>query len=249
MPIFQISLPALLETLQIFGASEAASRQAKSDADPYRSNLRNYRPDAFSHQTLGMAGTCVLSYGQEGDPLGVILEEAGVRTTCNLTTYLPESPEPIPFDNTDLSFKIITQGRWLLDALTELAPTTPEKLTVVATRGAPYLRFTSAGALGASTVDFAKGRDLLETFQVGHRWVQTFKFEMIRSATEALRIATKISIRGDAQGVLSIQLIVAVEGGGNNYIDFRFVPFAEDEDDEEGETEQDGRREGGLGED
>ncbi|KAK1764840.1 DNA repair exonuclease-like protein [Phialemonium atrogriseum] len=238
-PNFQISLPALLEALQIFGAADAAARQAKAEADPYRSNLRNYRPDAFSNQTLGMAGTCSLSYAQEGEPFSIILEEAGVKTTCNLVTYLPESPEDIPFDIEDLSFKIITQSRWLLDALAEIAPTSPDKLTVVASRRQPYLRLSSSGSLGSSSVDFAKGRDLLETFSIRDRWVQTFKFDMIKSASEAMRIATKVSLRGDGQGVLSMQFMVEVEGGGVNFLDFRFVPYAV-HGDEEGDEEDEG---------
>ncbi|KAL2018571.1 hypothetical protein VTK56DRAFT_613 [Thermocarpiscus australiensis] len=240
-PTFQISLPALLETLQIFGAADAAARQAKADLDPYRSNLRNYRSDAFSHQTLGMSGTCSLSYAREGEPFSVVLDEAGVSTTCNLTTYVPEAPDDIPFDIEDLSFKIITQARWLLDALAELAPAAPDKLTVAASRREPYLRLAaSGGALGSGSVDFAKGRDLLETFSVRRRWVQTFKFDIIRSASEAMRIASKVSLRGDGQGVLSMQFMVEVEGAGPSFLDFRFVPYAVCEDDGEEGEEGDG---------
>lgn len=244
-PTFQISLPALLETLQIFGAADAAARQAKADADPYRSNLRNYRSDAFSNQTLGMSGTCSLSYAREGEPFRVVLDEAGVSTTCSLTTYVPEAPDDIPFDVADLSFKVITQARWLLDALAELAPAAPEKLTITASRRAPYLRLASSGGpLGSGAVDFASGRDLLETFAVRRRWAQTFKFDMVRSATEAMRIASKVSLRGDAQGVLSMQFMVEVEGAGPSFLDFRFVPYAVCEDEGEGEDEE-GSEEGG----
>lgn len=188
-----------------------------------------------------MSGTCCLSYPQEGEPFSIILEESGVNTTCNLVTYLPESPEDIPFDIQELSFKIITQSRWLLDALAEIAPTSPDKLTIVASKNQPYLRLSSSGSLGSSSVDFAKGRDLLETFSIRERWVQTFKFDMIKSASEAMRIASKVSLRGDAQGVLSMQFMVEVEGGGINFLDFRFVPFVDqDEDEDEGDDEEEG---------
>lgn len=243
-PTFQVSLPALLETLQIFGAADAAARQAKAEVDPYRSNLRNYRADAFSNQTLGMLGTCSLSYAQEGEPFSILLDESGVSTTCNLTTYVPEIPDDIPFDIEDLSFKIITSARWLLDALTELAPTSPEKLTIAASKREPYLRLTSSGGpLGSSSVDFANGRDLLETFSVKERWVQTFKFDIIKSASEAMRIASKVSLRGDGQGVLSMQFMVEVEGSGPSFLDFRFVPYAVCED--EGEDDDEEMEEGG----
>ncbi|GAB1310038.1 checkpoint clamp complex protein Rad1 [Madurella fahalii] len=255
-PTFQISLPALLETLQIFGAADAAARQAKADVDPYRSNLRNYRSDAFSNQTLGMSGTCALSYLQRGDPFSIVLDESGVTTTCNLTTYVLDNDgnnndddNDIPFDKEDLSFKIITHARWLLDALAELAPTAPEKLTIAATKGEPYLRLTSSGGpLGSSTVDFTKGKDLLETFAVRQRWVQTFKFDMIKSASEAMKIASKVSLRGDGQGVLSMQFMVEVEGPEPSFLDFRFVPYAVCEDEDMGEEEEDGDgEEGGDG--
>lgn len=234
-PGFQISLPAFLETLQIFGASDVAARQAKAEADPYRSNLRNYRPDAFSAQTLGMTGTCILSYAQEGGPFSIILEESGVNTTCNLSTYLPEAPEDIPFDRDDLAFKVIMQSRWLLDALTEMAHTSPTRLTLTACKQEPYLRLSCAGPLGGSSVDFAKGRDLLETFSVREKWVQSFKFDMIKTAIEAMRISSKVSIRGDGQGVLSLQFLVGNEGGGQDFLLFSFVPYVEHEDDEEDE--------------
>ncbi|AEO70017.1 b6a8d745-3e8f-4137-a864-03bff0fa0051 [Thermothielavioides terrestris] len=245
-PTFQISLPALLETLQIFGAADAAARQAKADVDPYRSNLRNYRSDAFSNQTLGMSGTCSLSYAREGEPFSIVLDEAGVSTTCNLTTYVPEAPDDIPFDIEDLSFKIITSARWLLDALAELAPAAPDKLTIAASRREPYLRLTTAGGpLGSSSVDFAKGRDLLETFSVRQRWVQTFKFDIIKSASEAMRIASKVSLRGDGQGVLSMQFMVEVEGSGPSFLDFRFVPYAVCEDDDGEDEDEEGEDGGG----
>lgn len=247
---FQVSLPALLETLQIFGASEVAARQAKADADHYRSNLRNYRPDAFSAQTLGMAGTCVLSYAEEGGPFSIILEESGVTTTCNLNTYLPEMPEDIPFDRNDIAFKVIMQSRWLLDALMEMTYSSPTKLTIMASKKEPYLRLSCAGPLGGSSVDFAKGRDLLETFSVSGRWVQSFKFDMVKSAMDAMRLASKVSLRGDGQGVLSMQFMVESEAGDSNFLLFSFVPYAvngdsDKEDDEEG-AEIEEREQGDL---
>ncbi|KAK3355669.1 Rad1-domain-containing protein [Neurospora tetraspora] len=278
---FQISLPAFLETLQIFGVADVAARQARSDIDPLvRGNPRlNHQhrggngSDAFSHQTLhggGSAsssnGTCILSYPSDGGPFSIILEEAGVKTTCNLTTYLPEMPEDIPFDVDDLSFKVIMQARYLLDALAEVGSISPERLTIVVSRKEPYLRFrtsgshSGAGAPGVeSTVDFKRGRDLLETFSVRavdrakgeRRWSQTFKFDTIKAATEAMRIASKVSLRGDGQGVLSMQFMVEVEGVGGagggvpgggaglSFLDFRFVPYATDGD-EESDTEGEG---------
>lgn len=243
-PMFQISIPALLETLQIFGAVDAVARQADAQLDPYRSRLKDYKPDAFSNQILGLSGTCSLSYSQEGGPLSIVMDEIGVRTTCKLTTYVAEIPDDIPFDVDELSFKIIMPARVLLDVLGEIASSQPEKLTITALRKRPYLRLSSTGGLGSAAVDFGRGRDLFETLSVAdRRWKQSFKFEIIKSATEAMKIATKVSLRGDKQGVLSMQFMVEVEGSGQSFLDFRFVPYAEEEyedDGTEGEEEGEG---------
>jgi len=76
---------------------------------------------------------------------------------------------------------------------------------------------------------------------VAEKWTQSYKFEMVRAAGEAMRLASKVSVRGDEQGVLSLQFMVEVEGGGVSFVDFRFVPFLreeEEEDDDEGEEEE-----------
>ncbi|XXH05641.1 histone acetyltransferase [Hypoxylon texense] len=232
LPQFQMNLAALLEALQIFGATDVAAKAAKADAEPYRSNLRNYRPDAFHHQALGMPGTCCILYEEDGSTLDIIIEETGVKTQCKMATYTPESPDEIPFDKSDLSFKIITQARWLLDALSELAPMAPVRVAVVASPTAPYLSLSSGGGLGSASVDFSSGRDLLETLSVADHWVQSYKFDFVKSASEAMRIATKVSFRGDGQGVLSLQFMVELEGGSVSFLDFRFVPYVTQEDEE-----------------
>lgn len=238
LPNFQISLSALLETLQIFGAAEASTaRFSKPDSDGYGSNIRRDRPNAFSNQALGMAGVCRLSYAGLGSPFSIILEESGVTTTCNLNTYEPESPEEIPFHRDAMQVKIIMQARWLFDAISELSSTSPTRLDITASPTAPYLSLSAVGHLGSASVDFAKGRELLETFTVGEKWAQSYKFEMIKAAGDAMRLASKVSVRGDEQGVLSLQFMVEIEGGGVSFVDFRFVPFlSEDEEDEEDEN-------------
>jgi cell cycle checkpoint protein len=243
VPNFQISLLALLETLQIFGAADTSNfRFSKTDNDGYSSNIRPHRPNAFSNQALGMAGICRLSYAGIGSPFSVILEEAGVTTTCNLNTYEPESPEEIPFQRDAMQVKIIMQARWLFDAVAELSSTSPSRLDIGATPEAPYVSISAVGHLGSASVDFAKGRELLETFTVAERWTQSYKFEMIKAASEAMRLASKVSVRGDEQGVLSLQFMIEVEGGGVSFVDFRFVPFlreAEEDDDEETDEDED----------
>ena len=89
--------------------------------------------------------------------------------------------------------KIIMQARWLFDVISELSSTSPTRLDITAFPTAPYLSLSAVGHLGSATVEFAKGRDLLETFTVAEKWTQSYKFEMIKAASEAMRLASKVS--------------------------------------------------------
>lgn len=249
-PSFQISLTALLETLQIFGASEASSRYSKPEADDYATSIRPHRINAFSNQALGMTGVCRFSYLGVGEPFRIILEEAGATTTCNLNSYEPESFHEIPFNKQELEVKIIMQARFLFDAVLEISSmtatsATSSRLKIVASPHAPFFTLSATGALGSVAVEFTKSRDLLETFSVTERWTQYYKFEMVKAATEAMKLASKVSFRGDRQGVLSLQFMVEIEGSGISFIDFRFVPFIKGEDDDDTEEEEDYDASGG----
>ncbi|RMJ24954.1 hypothetical protein PHISP_04190 [Aspergillus sp. HF37] len=111
----------------------------------------------------------------------------------------------------------------------------------------------------------AKGANKLaptvtETFLVsppssmGSRIKQDYRFPLIRKASRAMAAASKVSIRGDKQGVLSLQFMIDFEeGAGANprpaggageaggsvagsvaFVDFRFVPLLDENETEDG---------------
>lgn len=230
LPTFQINLAFLLETLQILGSMDVAKK-----LEPERGTILSYRgpQGPFSDRALGLPGTCTLTYEEDGSPLSITIEESGVKTTANLVTYLPEIPDEIPFDRSDLAFKIITQPRSLLDALADLATMGPEKLAIEVSSEPPYLAFYGKGGdYGVSLYDFSQARDLLESIVVHKPWHQAFKYDLVKAASEAMRIGNKASLRGDGQGVLSMQFMVEVDGAESSFLDFRFVPFAASDGDD-----------------
>ena len=241
LPNFQISLQALLETLQIFGAADAGNQRFfKSENDGYNSTIRAGRQNAFSNQALGMSsGICRFSYSGLGSPFSIVIEESGVTTTCNLNTYEPENAEELPFQRDRMQVKIIMQARWLFDAVAELSSAFPSRLDITAYPSAPYLSLSAVGHLGSATVEFSKGRELLETFTVAEKWTQSYKFEMVKAAGEAMKLASKVSVRGDEQGVLSLQFMVEIEEKKVSFVDFRLVPFVPVDGDGEEEEEED----------
>jgi cell cycle checkpoint protein len=212
----------------------------------------------------GMNNLCKITYDAPGAPLAVTLTEASIRTQCDLTTYEPEYTDQIPFDRQALALKVIMRGSWLHDAIQELSSTSPEKLTMYAktVRGKPFFALSSSGTLGSARVEFNNQphprtttstnleaadqppTNLLETFQLSDPDTvlrSSYKFSLVQKAARAMSVATKVSIRADTQGVLSLQFMVEVEaatgvvGSGKvSFVDFRFVPLVEEDEEEEG---------------
>ena len=240
-PSFQISLSSLLETLQIFGVTDVKDRWSSRDLSyggVSGSIARGNSAAAFDNRVLGMTGVCRLSYAGIGEPLCIVLEETGVTTTCELVTYEPELQASIPLQKDALTHRIIMRASWLYDAINELSSTSPTRLTMVVSPTAPYFTLSSAGPLGSATVEFTKDPQLLETFEVSRRISNTYKYSLIKTASRAMAMATKVSIRTDEQGVLNLQFIIDVEGGGMNFIDFKFVAYIPEEGDEEEEEDE-----------
>ena len=246
LPSFQISLENLLETLQIFGVHDTKDRWSGRDPSyggVTESMARGGPAAAFDNRVLGMSGVCRLGYAAEGAPLTVTMEETGVTTVCELSTYAPEPVADIPLRKDAIVQKIIMRAGWLHDAIAELSATAPTRLTMVAAPTSPYFSLSANGPHGSATVEFNRDPQLLETFQVARRVVNTYRYSLIKGAGRAMGMATKVSIRADDQGVLSLQFMIEVEGGNVSFVDFSFAPqLPEDEDDDQdvGEDLNDG---------
>ncbi|EEH45437.1 uncharacterized protein PADG_01587 [Paracoccidioides brasiliensis Pb18] len=291
-PLFLISLSALLETLQIFGLNDASSF-TNPTPNPATSTALN----AFSGPALLLNRTCTISYIMQGSPLAITLSEAGVTTTCELTTYEPDDIDfdssvgdtDIPFQRDAIVFKAIMRSMWLHNAILELDSTNPTSLSfsVSATKEPYFALSASGGPFSESTIEFSIDKDpstaganvpvyktledgtsspskqqarrgklaptVTETFLVNSpsrsRFRQSYRFALIYKALRAMAASSKVSIRIDRQGVLSLQFMIefgdgnGVDGGRGvqpptaikkienaGFVDFRFVPLVDDAD-------------------
>ena len=246
MTELQISLDSLIETLQIVGLNEASTRfGGDNQYGSIATSSARGSANAFNSRFLGTSGICRFSYDGVSGSLRIILEETGVTTTCNLNTYEPEYVDDIPFQRNAVAMKIIMRAGWLQDAVTELSATNPTRLTIIASPEAPFFALASAGPHGSATVEFSKDPQLLETFNVPGRVMNTYKYSMIKGASRAMAMATKVSIRGDAQGVLNLQFMIETEGGSVSFVDFNFVAYIQEEGDD---YDEDGDGDGGESE-
>jgi len=218
LPPFSLSLNALLEALQMFGISELT----KSTNAFWPNNV-----DAFSTSALGLAGLCRFSYDGPGNPLSITLEEARITTKCELTTYEPSTLAEIPFARDELSFKAILGASYLHHVIVEMPNSSSDQIIITA--NAEGLTLSSPNHHGAMSFHFSRNDStILETFKVSEdTFHQSYKFSHVASTKRALASATKVSIRADNQGVLSLQFMIEnVDGAvGVSFVDFVFIPL------------------------
>ncbi|KAL2848538.1 Rad1/Rec1/Rad17 [Aspergillus pseudoustus] len=286
-PCFVVSLSALLETLKIFGVNDSPSASASRAGSVQPSTVS--ASSAFNAPALLLSRSCTFQYASHGSPLGITLAETGVKTTCELTTYVPDEGEvEIPFQRDGIIMKIIMRSAWLHNAITELGSTSPSILRISASaKEEPYFTLSgSGGPFSQSSVEFSiedtpsngtqvdSHRKVLtndgtsrsratraklaptvtETFLVsppfsmGPRIKQDYRFSFIHKASRAMAAANKVSIRGDRQGVLSLQFMMEFDRNGSivtsnstrsgkdspastvSFVDFRFVPLLDEDE-------------------
>lgn len=231
----------MLETLQIFSLGD--SNVFRQQQDPYeaftafRANRNASNP--FSAAALGSSGLCRISYEDRGSSLCIQLSESDVTTNCDLTTYEAETTDDIPFNREALALKTIMRSAHLADAISEFASTNPTTLSLIASPTVPYMSLSATGPLGSATVDFNKDQEpqLLETFQCPSRFRASYSFRHIKAVYRAMVSASKVSLRADEQGVLSLQFLIEVDPSaqaepakeGIAFVDFRIVPQVEGE--------------------
>ncbi|QSL66627.1 hypothetical protein MERGE_001010 [Pneumocystis wakefieldiae] len=172
---------------------------------------------------LRVGGNCHLSYNGYGHPFVFIIQESGMITTCELTTFEKENLIDIFLQNNKLNQKIIIKSESLYDAIQELEFSSSELLTIRSSPQHPHLRLSSLGTMGSVIIDYTNERDVIETFSCSSVVENSYKFSMIQHSIHAMSSAIKASIRTDENGVLSIQFMIETGEGKYNFVDFRIL--------------------------
>ncbi|GFZ45867.1 hypothetical protein JCM24511_03599 [Saitozyma sp. JCM 24511] len=142
--IFELSLDALLQCLNIFGNAGSSGAGAGSQTSIGRTRRRWAGEgedgidddDAANGRGAGKGKRTgmVMSWEGHGEPLRMTLHDEGKGpiTTCELNTYVPEELMNQAFDHDQRVLYLIMKSEWFRDALLDLPPTST-RITLVAT--------------------------------------------------------------------------------------------------------------------
>ncbi|BFZ57010.1 checkpoint clamp complex protein Rad1 [Savitreella phatthalungensis] len=222
-----VELKAMLEVLGLYNSAISPSSFANNGGGDIGAG--------YGTNALRIGGTMRLMYERTGEPLVMVLEEAEVVTRCKLTTYEPSSLVDMRLQSVPPQHKIILKkSTWLHEAITELERGNGKELIIRQSPFRPYFRLASEGIHGRAQMDYPNDRDVLEVFECESEARNVYHFALIRHAYRAMGQATKVSLRTDDRGVLSMQFLLSFNEK-ESFVEYRFVPLADDDEEEEDE--------------
>lgn len=203
---FQINLSVLLECLHIF--SNSTSKEC------------------------GSYTALKICYAGHGTPLKLLLaEDDGVVTDCSINTVEPEELANFSFSSADVVNKIIMKSLALRDAFQELDMTS-EFIQILMSPDTPYFRISTFGNTGSAHIDYPSDSDMVETFECTKVQSNRYKTSLMKPSTKSLVLSSKVSIRMDDKGFLSLQYMILNEDGQICFVEYLCSPN-EDEEDED----------------
>ncbi|TGZ69647.1 hypothetical protein CRM22_003616 [Opisthorchis felineus] len=189
----------------------------------------------FGTSNQASTTSLVLTYQDFGSTLDLILEENGVVAECNIKTM--EAFEILDFDFSSSTSpdKVILKSDCIREAFSELDMSSEilELGLLPAPAAQPRLRLTTYGSSGTTHFDLPRSSDQVEVFEVqpGHPRLARYRLSLLRPAiNRALTLATRISIRINERGFLSMQHMINLVDGQVAFVEFFCVPDEDDTD-------------------
>ena len=198
--VFMINLNVLMECLNMFGGGPGSSY----------TSLKMY-------------------YCGEGQPLCLVLEEGGVVTECQIKTMTADEVLDFNFTSIGVENKIIMKSECLREAFNELDMSS-QILQILMSPDTPWFRLSTYGHAGSTQTDVPKDSDMVDSFECSKTQVNRYKLTLLKPSVKALLQSSKISVRMDGRGFLSLQYMIKPEDGQTCFVEYLCAPD-EDQDD------------------
>lgn len=177
---------------------------------------------------------CFLSWDTVGQ-LQIHFAQELMTSTCQLANFATEAyyDGTVEFDSESVLVQAIIPASVFTATLRDLESVETKCLRINVTPDPLQLEFESAGDLATSKFVLPNDPGVLEALVVSDIEEAAtgfeYDFRYITKCREAQRLAQRISLRYDTNGVLSLQFLCQVEDAKNVFIEFRFLPFASSE--------------------
>ena len=170
-----------------------------------------------------------MTYKSYGSPLVLTLEEGGVVTDCTIKTQDSDEILDFEFSAANVINKIIMKAECLKEAFSEL-DVTSEVLEITMSPEEPFFRLSTYGTLGQTYHDIPKESEMVEYFECNETTVNRYRLQLLKPSEKAVNLASKVCIRIDHRGFLSLQYMIKNETGHTCFVEYYCCPDEEIEE-------------------
>ncbi|XP_003391123.2 PREDICTED: cell cycle checkpoint protein RAD1-like [Amphimedon queenslandica] len=171
-----------------------------------------------------------LYYDGYGTPLQLVLEENEVVTECSIQTS--EADETLDFDfvSANVCNKVIIKSECMRETFNEL-DLSSEFIEIYMSEGEPNFRLSTHGYTGTTQFDYPKKSDMVEVFECKTTQKNKYKLALLKPSAKALSPSSKIALRMDTRGFLSLQFMIVTEDKQLCFVEYLCVPEDDSKED------------------
>lgn len=175
-----------------------------------------------------------IMYKGLGAPLVLIMEQHDTDdliTEVSIKTKIGSDHLDFSIDEDDDTYNsLIIRGPDCYSLFSDVCQTA-DKIDILISPKAPNFRLTSLDETeGESSLETAKSSEKFITYFCRKETKARYKTTHVRMMLKALALATKVALRTDESGLLSLQIMVLSEGDSQIYIECFITPLIEDDE-------------------
>ncbi|VIO86776.1 Uncharacterized protein BM_BM6513 [Brugia malayi] len=169
----------------------------------------------------GVSTVLKMTYDGYGEPLKVMLEKDEIVARCLIKTQNPEVVLDFDFNPARVAAKVIMKPWMLKETFHELDQSSP----CVGFRVDQFsLSVITKGDLGKIKTKFPHYSEQIELLECKQNVEFIYRLSLVKRMTPSLDICSKLSLRIDHQGILSIQFVVEHNGNSHIFLEFFCIP-------------------------
>ncbi|CAF3348276.1 unnamed protein product [Rotaria socialis] len=183
--------------------------------------------DPVTHEPLPTNVAVQIHYREnQTHPLQLYLEEDGVITECLIKVLDDTDTIDFDFQTENIVSKVVFKASGFKEALSEI-DLKADCIELFITQDVPHFRLIANGCGGSTSVDITQDSPVMDTFLCTEPVHNRYKTQFFQYILRALSIASKLSLRIDAAGILCAQFLIYTEKDKPSLVEYFFGPDEE----------------------
>jgi cell cycle checkpoint protein len=156
------------------------------------------------------------------------LEDNGIVTECSIVTQEADEVLDFDFTSSNVHSRLIIKSECLKEAFAEI-DFTNNVLEMIMSPNEPNFKLITNGYIGTTQFDFSSSSEMIEVFECKKTQRNKYKLALLKPSIKGLHQSSKVSVRMDTRGFLSLQCMVITDDQQICFIEYLCVPAEDDE--------------------